>query len=96
MAARVNKIKHDEETRLKIKTSQLLNRLQDHGLGLVDMTSTQVRAIEIALRKVLPDLTSVESKNETTVRYVARLPEKAASPDAWQQQYTPEPLKTIQ
>lgn len=93
MAARVNKIKHDEETRLKIKTSQLLNRLQDHGLGLVDMTSTQVRAIEIALRKVLPDLTSVESKNETTVRYVARVPDKAPNAEAWQQQHSPELTK---
>lgn len=90
MAARTNKIRHDEETRLKIKTTQLLNRLQDHGLGLVEMTSTQVRAIEIALRKVLPDLTSVESKNETTVRYVARVPEKASNSTSWQQQHSPE------
>lgn len=90
MAARKNKIRHDENTRLKIKTSQLMNRLQDHGLGLVEMTSTQVRAIEIALRKVLPDLSSVESKSETTVRYVARVPDKAANATTWQQQHSPE------
>ena len=56
MAARINKIRHDEETRLKIKTSQLINRLQNHALGECEMTSTQVRAAEIALKKVLPDL----------------------------------------
>ena len=56
MAARTNKIRHDEQTRLKIKTSQLINRLQNHALGECDMTSTQVRAAEIALKKVLPDL----------------------------------------
>jgi hypothetical protein len=95
MAARKTKIRHDDETRLKIKTSQLMNRLQDHGLGLVEMTSTQVRAIEIALRKVLPDLSSVESKNETTVRYVARVPNKVETSIGWQQQHAPE-TKLIQ
>jgi hypothetical protein len=38
--ARIRKIRHDEETRLKIKTSQLLNRLTDHALGKVDMNGT--------------------------------------------------------
>ena len=38
-------------------------------------------------------LTSVESKNETTVRYVARVPEKAANAQAWQQQHSPELTK---
>lgn len=68
MAARVNKIRHDENTREKIRTSQLLNRLQDHALGSVDMTSTQVRAAEVCLRKVLPDLS--ESNITTTKREV--------------------------
>lgn len=31
-------------------------------------------------------LSSAEVKSETTVRYVARVPDKAASTDAWQQQ----------
>jgi hypothetical protein len=86
MAARTNKIRHDDETRAKIKTSQLLNRLQDHALGVVDMSSTQVRAAEVALRKVLPDLQASENKTEVTHRYVARLPEKAPTVIAWQQQ----------
>lgn len=47
-----------------------------------------------AARFVHPQLSSVESKNETVVRYVARLPEKAASSDKWQQQHSPEPLAT--
>jgi hypothetical protein len=29
----------------------LLDRLQGHALGMVDMTSTQVRAAEVALKK---------------------------------------------
>ena len=62
MAARKVKIRHDAETRAKIQTSQLLNRLADHALGKVELLPTQVRAIEILLRKTLPDLASTEIK----------------------------------
>lgn len=48
-----------EEAREKIKTTQLINRLQDHALGEVEMTPTQVRAVEVLLKKRVPDLTSV-------------------------------------
>jgi hypothetical protein len=63
MAARTVKIRHDEETRAKIQTSQLLNRLNDHVFGkdgaAVDISQTQMKAIEILLRKTLPDLSAV-------------------------------------
>mgnify|MGYP003325332733 FL=1 len=49
-----------EEAREKIKTTQLINRLQNHGLGKVEMTQTQVRAVEVLLRKAVPDLSSVQ------------------------------------
>ncbi len=35
----------------------------------------QVRAIEIILKKCLPDLTKTEVKEEVTHRYVAQLPD---------------------
>lgn len=66
MAARVNKIRHDDETRAKIQTSQLVNRLTDHALGKVDLEPTQVRAIEVLLKKTLPDLSAVDSKGTMT------------------------------
>jgi hypothetical protein len=59
MAARLNP-QHDAKTREKIQTSQLINRLQDHANGAVDMTPTQVRAAEVLLKKSLPDLTAVQ------------------------------------
>lgn len=59
MAARTKKIRHDENTRLKIQAAQLINRLESHARGEVEMTTTQVRAIEILLRKILPDLADV-------------------------------------
>jgi len=48
-----------EEAREKIKTTQLINRLQDHALGAVEMSSTQVRAVEVLLKKRVPDLSAV-------------------------------------
>lgn len=94
MAARKNKIRHDENTKAKIQASQLVNRLQDYIFGRCKMEPAAVSAALGLLRKTLPDLSSVESKNETTVRYVARIPEKAATPTEWQEQHSPS--QTIQ
>ena len=58
MAARIN-AKHDAKTRLKIQTSQLVNRLQSFANGEVELTRDQIKAIEVLLKKSLPDLSSV-------------------------------------
>jgi hypothetical protein len=50
---------HQDDVRAKIQTSQLVNRLTDHALGTVELTQTQVRAIEILIRKTLPDLQAI-------------------------------------
>lgn len=47
------------EARQKIQTTQLINRLQNHGLGKLEMSSTQVRAVEILLKKAVPDLATM-------------------------------------
>ena len=60
MAARTRKVRHDDETRRRIQTSQLINRLENHVLNATDMSSTQLRAAEILLRKSLPDVSAVE------------------------------------
>lgn len=61
MAERLRK-KHQEEVRTKIQTSQLINVLQNHALGTdeIDITPTRMKAIEILLKKSLPDLSSTE------------------------------------
>lgn len=64
MAARIRKIRHDDETRAKIQTSQLINRLSDHVLGTVDLSPTQVTAALGLLKKTLPDLSQVDAINE--------------------------------
>jgi len=74
MAARNIKIRHDEETRAKIQTTQLLKRLQDHVFGHCDLEATQVKAAEICLRKTLPDLTATEM-NAEVVHCFAMVPQ---------------------
>lgn len=60
MAARTRKIRHDDNTRAKIKTSQIVNRLTGHVLGSVEMSTSQVSAGLGLLRKTLPDLSQAE------------------------------------
>ncbi len=64
MAARIRKIKHDDNTREKIRAAQLINRLQSFIDGELELSAQQVKAIEILLKKTLPDLASVEQTGE--------------------------------
>lgn len=51
---------HQEDVRRKIQVSQLLNVLQDHALTEgKEISMSRMKAIEILLRKSLPDLTSM-------------------------------------
>jgi len=60
MAGRpINKL-HQDDVRKKIQVSQLLNVLQNHALGVSeDLSPTRMKAIEILLRKSMPDMASV-------------------------------------
>ena len=49
-----------EKTREKIKTTMLVNRLQNHAEGKVDMSATQVKAAGLLLSKVMPDLSAAD------------------------------------
>lgn len=70
MATRINP-KHDDATRQKIQTSQLVNRLNSYALGelgpqgeTIELTAGQLKAMEILLRKSLPDLAAVQHSGE--------------------------------
>lgn len=60
MPARTRRPNHNDKSREKIKSSQLINALINHALGKNDMKTSQVRAAEILLRKTLPDLSNTE------------------------------------
>lgn len=77
MAARLRKT-HQEDVRLKIKASQLINALQNHALGkIAEMSPSRVRAVEILLRKVLPDLTHSQGTPTDKAMTLAQLLEAA-------------------
>lgn len=59
MAATKRNPMHIQKTRDAARATQLMNRLTQHGLSKVELSATQVRAIEIVLRKIIPDLSSV-------------------------------------
>ena len=64
MAARTNKTTHDDKTKRLIQASQLVNRLNSHALGEIEMTQTQIQAAKIVIGKVIPDLKAVELTGE--------------------------------
>ena len=75
MAARINKL-HSDEIRLKIQTSQLINRLQDHALSDDgELSMSRMKAIEILLRKSIPDLSAVvlSGDDENPIRTATRI-----------------------
>jgi hypothetical protein len=60
MAARLNP-RHSEMVRTKIQASELIRVLQNHALGLTaELSSSRMKAIEILLKKSVPDLSAVE------------------------------------
>ena len=59
----------DQRVREKIQASMLIRALHDCVEGRNKMTSVQVRAAEVLLKKVVPDLAAVEYSGETTVKY---------------------------
>ncbi len=63
MAAR-NRKGLSENTRKRIQTTMLVKRLEDHILDKCELSTTQVRGIEVLLRKTLPDLSQTALTGE--------------------------------
>lgn len=64
MAARKEKVTHDDKTKRLIQSSQLINRLISHANGEVELTATQINAAKIVIGKYIPDLKAVELSNK--------------------------------
>lgn len=60
MAAPKRNRSSEPDVRKRIQTSQLVNRLQDDGLGKINLTDGQRASIKILLGKSLPDLSTVQ------------------------------------
>lgn len=66
MAARTKPLSQPklEEMRKRIQATLLLKKLEDHVLNGSEMKTSQIRAAEALLRKVVPDLSSVQVSGE--------------------------------
>lgn len=59
MAAKLNP-RHQQLIRDKINAALLIEKLQECALENLELTSQQMKAIEILLKKSIPDLSSIE------------------------------------
>lgn len=94
MASRIRKIRHDDDTRAKIRAGNIINRLTKLIEGEIEMAPHAVTAALGLLRKSLPDLTSVEHSGEVTKTYVVRMPAKPAGIGEWTKRYAPQQPQT--
>ena len=88
---KINKRKmpfHPDEVRRKIQAAKLVERLHDHIMGTLEkpLDMSQVRAIDILLKKCIPDLTRTLISADLNVRYVAELP-KVLTKEEWVKKY---------
>jgi hypothetical protein len=74
------------ECRAKIKATMLIHRLQAHIFDGLEMSMSQIKAIDILLKKIIPDLTRTEIAADLNVRYVAELP-KVLTREEWVAKY---------
>lgn len=97
MAAR-NSPHHTAESRNRIRTTQLVNRVQAFALGgadpqtglPVEMTRDRLTAALALLRKTLPDLTATTlTADPGTTAFVIFGEREAESTEAWTKDYPP-------
>ena len=60
MAARKRKVALSDTWKDGIRVSMLMGRLYGHALGEVDMSGSQIKAAQVVLAKLVPDLNRVE------------------------------------
>jgi len=73
MAARKRTVKLGSEWRERIRVAKILERVEKHALGEVEMKTSELKAAEILLRKSLPDLASVEHTGELAVKHLTEM-----------------------
>lgn len=89
---------HPDAVRMKIRAMRMVDLLQQHIEGTRKLSASQIRACEILLRKVVPDLSTTTVNGEVNVKYVVHLPEPI-SRAAWLAKYSGDylsPPRTIE
>ena len=86
MAAR--RLPWDQRTRDKIKVGVLIHLLHECAEGRLALTLDRLKAIDILLKKAVPDLMRAEIKADVTHQYVAEIPPVLDRAD-WEKKYGP-------
>jgi hypothetical protein len=83
-----------EEITIDAGTPQIKTRFVDEdGNEVWAMTKEQVAVAKMLLDKALPNLTSVDVKQENTTTYVLRAPEQAKDATEWLKNYGPKVIE---
>ena len=64
--------RHQDDVRAKIGASQIVNRLQKHVNGELELSATQIQSARILLDKSLPNLQSTEVSGDMALEVVIR------------------------
>jgi hypothetical protein len=70
MAARKTRIVLSDDWKERIRAGVLMQRLLAHVQGEVELSSTQVKAADILLKKIVPDLNRTEQKLDITIEHI--------------------------
>ena len=70
MPARTKRISNDANTRAKIQTTKIIQRLQKHIDGELELSQSQVNAATTLLKKTLPDQKAMEISGELNIPQV--------------------------
>jgi len=65
--------RHQQLIRDKINAALLVERLTECALGQTELTSQQMKAIEILLKKSVPDLSSVEMTGDADTPVIVKV-----------------------
>jgi len=76
---------HDERTRARIQTTQLIKRLQEFIFSKVELQPAQVTAALGLLRKTIPDLAAIEHSGE--VKQVFAVSPELPSMEEWEAEF---------
>jgi hypothetical protein len=63
MAARLNK-HHSDAVRAKIQSGVIIDRLHKHQMGVLELTSSQIKAAEILLDRSVAKLQQIQHSGE--------------------------------
>ena len=81
-----------DELRAKIKTSWIIKKLQDHIEGKLQLSMTQVKACEVLLKKIVPDVQTQQIVGEVTHSFVIEVP-PMLSREEWLERYSPKQIE---